>query len=89
MISSTIFVRVVPADKNRGYILLVGYDAKIVQRTAVQQISISVSTRAALNEAIERVRANYRPSEIRDVTHDGIKKRLAKEFGENTKPVKE
>lgn len=85
MISSTIFVRVVPADRNRGYNLLVGYDNKIVARTAIQQVSISIPTRINLDAAIERVRLNYSASEVRDVTEPGLKKRLAKEFGEVTK----
>lgn len=89
MIASTIFVRVVPADKNRGFVLLVGYDAQIVQRTAIQSISISIPTRANIDAAIARVKTNYNAAEVRDVTHDGIKSRLAKLFGENTKPVQE
>lgn len=89
MIASTLFVRVVPADKDRGFVLLVGYDAQIVQRTAVQQVSISIATRENLNAAIERVRLNYNAKDVRDITADGIKKKLAKVFGETAKKVEE
>ena len=82
MIASTIYVRVVAADKNRGYTLLVGYDKAVVQRTAIQQISISVPTRANLDDAIQRVKVNYNAAAIVDATAPGIVKRLAKEFGE-------
>lgn len=80
MIASTIFVRIVAADKNRGYIILVGYDAKIVQRTAIQQVSLSVLSKANIEAAFERIKANYNASELRDVTADGIKKRIEKEI---------
>jgi hypothetical protein len=80
MISSSIYVRIVAADKNRGYIILVGYDAKIVQRTAIQQVSLSVLSKANIQTAFGRIKANYRASELRDVTADGIKKRIEKEI---------
>ncbi len=80
MIASTIFVRIVAADKNRGYIILVGYDAKIVQRTAIQQVSLSVLSKANIEAAFERIKANYNASELRDGTADGIKKRIEKEI---------
>lgn len=90
MISSTIFVRVVPADRDRGFILLVGYDKQVVQRTAIQQISISVPTRDNLDAALDRVKRNYNASSLFDATAPGIVKRLAKVFGEvPVKAVKE
>ena len=78
MISSTIYVRLVAADKDRGFVLLVGYDNRIVQRTAIQSISISVPTQHYLDAAIERVKANYSASEVRNVTEAGIVKRFEK-----------
>lgn len=84
MISSAIFVRIVSADKNRGFIILVGYDAKVVQRTAIQQVSLSIATKANLDAAFARIKTNYNASELRDVTADGIKKRLEKLFAETT-----
>ena len=82
MIASPIFVRVVAADKDRGFAVLVGYDAKVVQRTAIQQVSITGTKRQELVAAIDRIRVNYNASEIRDVTADGIKRRLEKNFAE-------
>ena len=80
MITSPIFVRVVSADKGRGYIVLIGYDAKIVQRTAIQQMTLSVPTRANLDAIFARIKSNYNATELRDVTAPGIKQRLEKEF---------
>jgi hypothetical protein len=85
MIAGTIYVRVVSADKNRGWVLLVGYDNKVVQRTAIQQVSLSAVTRTSLTASIERVRLSYSATTVTDVTEEGIKRKLAKEFGEEVK----
>ena len=82
MLASTLYVRVVPADKDRGYVLLAGYDANVVQRTALQYTTLSTPTRDALNAAIERMRANNNAKDVRDVTAPNIVKKLAKLFGE-------
>lgn len=82
MISSTVFVRVVPQDRDRGYMLLVGYDNKVVQRTAAEFITLNNVTRASLNSVIEMIRKSYRASEIKDVTAPGITKKLQALFGE-------
>jgi len=82
MLASTLFVRVVPADKDRGFVLLAGYDAAVVQRTALQNTSLSGVTRESLNAAIERLRVANSAAEVRDVTAPAIKKKLAKLFGE-------
>ena len=82
MIQSTLFIRVVAQDKNRGYMLLIGYDSAVVQRTASQFITLNAVTRDGLNAVIEQVKINYRASDVRDVTAPGIVKQLKKLFGE-------
>jgi hypothetical protein len=86
MLASTLFVRVVPADKDRGYVLLAGYDAGVVQRTALQYTTLSTPTRDALNAAIERMRASNNAKDVKDVTAPNIQKKLAKLFGETATP---
>ena len=86
MISSTLFVRVVPQDRDRGYMLLIGYDAKIVQSTAIQYITLTNITRASLDAMIAKAKASYNASEIRDVTASGIAKKLKKMFDEVDPP---
>ncbi len=86
MLASTLYVRVVPADKDRGYVLLAGYDPAVVQRTALQYTTLSTPTRDALNAAIERMRANNNAKDVRDVTSPNIVKKLAKLFGEVAAP---
>lgn len=79
---TTVFIRVVPQDRDRGYMLLVGYDPGLVQRTAVQITTLSAVTRASLDKVIETVRRDYNASEIRDTTDASITKKLKKLFGE-------
>jgi len=89
----TIYVRVVPQDRDNGYMLLVGYDNAVVQRTAITYSTISTITRAYLEATIQRVRDQYTNAEVKDVTAPGITKRLMKLFGETpekeAKPAKE
>lgn len=87
MLASTLFVRVVPQDKDRGYVLLAGYDSAVVQRTAIQSMTLSAPTRASLNQAIERIKAANSAAEVRDVTAPAIQKKLAKLFGEVASPA--
>lgn len=82
MIAGTLFVRVVAQDKDRGYMLLAGFDASVVQRTAAQYTTLSSPTRQSLNDAIERMAKNYKTVDVRDVTAANIQKKLAKLFGE-------
>ena len=82
MLASTLFVRVVPQDKDRGFMLLCGYDANVVQRTALQYTTLSGPTRESLNAAIERMRAGNSAAEVKDCTAPNIQKKLAKMFGE-------
>jgi prophage tail gpP-like protein len=82
MLASTLFIRVVPQDKDRGYTVLAGYDDKVVQRTAIQSTTLSVPTRASLDAAIARLKASNSAAEVRDVTAPAIVKKLAKLFGE-------
>lgn len=85
----TIYVRVVPQDRNNGYMLLVGYDSAVVQRTAITYSTISNPTRAYLEATIQRVRDQYTNCNIKDVTSSGITKRLMKLFGETTEKLKD
>ena len=82
MLASTLYVRVVPQDKNRGYTVLAGYDDKVVQRTAIQSTTLSIPTRESLNAAIARLKASNSAAEVKDCTAPNIVKQLAKLFGE-------
>ena len=81
-LSSTIYIRVGPQDRDNGFMLLVGYDRAVVQRTAVQYSTISTMTRKYLDETIKRVQDQYSGAKLIDVTAPAITKRLLKIFGE-------
>lgn len=87
MLASTLFIRVVPQYGDRGYNLLAGYDAAVVQRTAIQIITLAAPTRASLTRAIEKLKSDNSAAEVRDVTASNIQKKLAREFGEVTAPA--
>jgi hypothetical protein len=82
MIATTLYVRVVPQDRDRGYMLLVGYDSAVVQRTAVEYITLTNITRADLDRVIALMKKSYRATEVRDCTNPGIVKKLKVLFGE-------
>ena len=83
MIANTLYVRVVPQDKDRGYMLLAGFDSGVVQSTCAQYTTLSAVSRASLDAAIAAMQARFNAAEVKDVTPVGIKRRLAKMFGED------
>jgi hypothetical protein len=87
MIASTLFVRVVPQDKDRGYMLLAGFDSAVVQRTAAQYTTLSDPTRVSLDAAIKAMQTRFSAADVKDCTAPGIVKKLAKLFGETGQPV--
>ena len=87
MIAGTLYVRVVAQDKDRGYMLLAGFDSAVIQRTAAQYTTLSDPTRATLDAAIARMQKLYSASDVRDVTASAVTKKLAKLFGETGQPA--
>lgn len=83
MIQSTLYVRVVPQDKGRGFMLLAGFESKMVQSTCASYTTLNAMTRSSLDAAIERLRASYGAKEVIDSTPDALKRKLAKMFGES------
>ena len=45
MLANTLYVRVVNQDKDRGYMLLAGYDGAVVQRTCLSYTTLQGITR--------------------------------------------
>jgi len=83
----TLYVRIMPADKDRGYILMAGYDGKLVQTSCATYTTLSVLTRESLTAAIERMRVSFDAVEIRDVTAPALLRKLQKMFGEPVTPL--
>jgi hypothetical protein len=82
MYNGTLFVRVVPQDRDRGYMLLSGFDSKIVQATCREYTTLSAPSREGLNAIIARMLAQSGAADVKDVTAPNIQKKLAVLFGE-------
>lgn len=80
MYASTLFVRVVPQERNRGWMLLVSWEKPVVQRTCAQLITLSGVTQESLDKIKAKVQADYRVAKVEDVTPENIVKKLQKEF---------
>jgi hypothetical protein len=83
MLGGKVYVRVVTQDRDRGFMLLVGFDKGLVQRTASQVTTLSCVTRASLTKMIDAVKTNYNASAVENITAPAITKRLQKLFGES------
>ena len=77
-----LFARVVPQERDRGYMLLVSWEKPIVQRTAAQLITLGGITRASLDDAIAKAKLVHGAGEVEDVTPPGVKGTLRRLFGE-------
>ena len=84
--SSTMYIRIVPQDRDRGYMLLVAWVKPVIQKTATQITTLSVLTRASLDAAIDSATKSYKPASVVDVTPAGIHAQLRKLFGESKTP---
>jgi len=82
-----IYIRVVPADKDRGYVLLVGFDSKVVQSTCASYTTLSGITRVVLDAAVDRMKKQYNASVVKDVTAPTLVRKLQKLFGEDLTPI--
>lgn len=82
MIANTLYVRVVPQDRDRGYMLLAGFDSKVVQATCAQYSTLGGVTRDSLNAAIYAMQQRFSASEVKDCTAPGVVRQLKKMFGE-------
>jgi hypothetical protein len=83
----TIYLRVVPQDKDRGYMLMAGYDAQVVLSSCASYTTLSAITRRSLNEAMDRMKATYMANEVRDMTAPALQRKLQKLFGEPVTPA--
>ena len=77
-----LYSRVIPADKDRGYVLLMSWEKPVVQRTCYVMSSMSAPSRASLDSMIEDAARRGGADKVVDVTESGIVKKLAKLFGE-------
>jgi len=78
----TLFTRVIPQARNRGFMLLAGFDAALSQKTMVRYVTLSSLQRAAIDAALAEVTKMLGAKEVQDVTKDDVAKKIAKANGE-------
>ena len=83
-----LYARVIPADKDRGYVLLLSWEKPVVQRTAIQLSTMGSPTRAELNGLLAAAEQRHKGVVVVDVTELSIQKKLAKLFGETAEKEK-
>jgi hypothetical protein len=76
----TLFTRVIPQARNRGFMLIAGFDPKLSQKTMVRFITLSDITSLALFEAEKEIAKMLGVEKTEDVTHPAIAKKLNKIF---------
>lgn len=82
MKGGTLFYRVIPADRDRGYVLLTAWSKPVVRVSCYTNSSLTYPTRASLNAMLSSVQSTSGAETLVDVTDPGIVKKLAKLFGE-------
>jgi len=82
MKGSTLFYRIIPADRDRGYVLLTSWSKPVVRVSCYTNSSMSYPTRVSLNSLLAAIKATSGAETLVDVTEPGIVKKLAKLFGE-------
>jgi hypothetical protein len=87
MYASTLFCRIVPQERGRGWMLLVSWEKPVIQRTCAQLLTLSGVTEASLAALKEKLKVEYRVGDLKDVTPDSTLKQLAKEFKAQAAPA--
>jgi len=83
---SVVYIRIVPADRDRGFMLLASFIKPVVQKTAFQISSLTAISRKNLDAIIAAIQKSYDPLEIIDTTGAGLQNQLKIIFGET--PIK-
>jgi hypothetical protein len=82
MKGGTLFYRVIPADRDRGYVLLTAWSKPVVRASCYTNSSLTYPTRASLNALLASIKVTSCAETLIDTTEPGIVKKLAKLFGE-------
>jgi hypothetical protein len=82
-----VYYRIIPADRDRGFVMLASWIKPVVLRTSSYSHTISVVTQANIDRALEKVRYNLNAESYVDQTDPGIAKRLAKIIAASETPV--
>ena len=80
MYASTLYCRVVPQERGRGWMLLVSWEKPVIQRTCIQLTTLSGVTQESLDALKAKIQADYKIIKLDDVTPDNVMKQLQREF---------
>ena len=80
MKNGKLFIRVVPQDRERGYMLLASWSKPVVQRTCDRMISLSTINQAELDNWSIKLKQEFCAAEVEDVTDSGLQRKLKKMF---------
>ena len=76
--NSKLYYRIVAADKERGYLMLLSWEKPVVQRTAFQMSTLGTADRKNIDRVLAEVQTFYKVADVIDCTEESMKKRLAK-----------
>jgi hypothetical protein len=74
----TLFARVIPQARNRGFMLVAGFDAAVNQKTMVRYITLASVTQAAIDRAFQEISKMLGAESVENVTRPDVQKRLDK-----------
>lgn len=76
----TLFTRVIPQARNRGFMLIAGFETALSQKTAVRWITLADITSMALHEAEQEIAKMLGAEKVEDITKGDIRKKLNRIF---------
>ena len=76
----TLFTRIIPQARNRGFMLIAGFDAALSQKTMVRYITLADVTSMALHKAEQEIAKMLGAEKTEDVTKPDVVKKLNKLF---------
>ncbi len=75
-----LFIRVIPQARNRGFMLIAGFDPAVNQTTMVRYVTLQGITQAILDKAQKEITQMLGAKEVVDVTKDDVYKKLIRLF---------
>lgn len=87
--NSPLYYRIVPADRDRGFVMLLSWDKPVVQRTAFQMSTLGTADEKNIQRVLAEVTRFYKVAGIVDCTEETMKKRLQKLYAPKEAEVDE
>ena len=76
--TSNLFYRIVAADKDRGFNMILSWEKPVVQRTSFQMSTLGTADPKNIQRVLDEVQRFYKVASVTDTTEETMKKRLAK-----------